>query len=238
MTTKEPLIAEYTPSPQAVELVRSARITLLAGIAGAGKDTIKTALLKDSAVYQDIVSHTTRAPRVNNGVPEVEGVDYHFVDQATALGMAERREFVEIKQVHDTIYGTSVDEVRRAHESGRIAITDVDVQGVDEYKQIAPNVVAIFILPPQYSVWRERLAKRYSTPEEFEREWAKRRASAVRELTRALSVPYYHFLINDDLERAVRVASEISCRGDSFLRKDDEARLRARDLLAAIETSL
>lgn len=232
------LIEHYTPSPKAVELVRSMNITLLAGIAGAGKDTIKTALLHNRAVYQDIVSHTTRLPRTNNGVAEVDGHDYYFIDRQTALTMAAQQAFIEIKQVHDTMYGTSVQELQRAHDNNKIAITDVDVQGVDEYKKLAPNVVAIFVLPPQYSVWRERLAKRYGTPEEFEREWPKRRDSAVRELRRVLSVPYYHFLINDDKDRAVRVADEIAQRGDSFVRKDDEARLRARDLLAAIETSL
>lgn len=234
--SSESLIANYEPSEEAVELVRDSRITLLAGIAGAGKDTIKSRLL-ESSDYQDIVSHTTRAPRSNNGIPETNGVDYHFIDQATALQMAKDQEFVEIKQVHDTIYGTSVSELRRAHVGGKIAITDVDVQGVDEYKLLAPNVVAIFVLPPRYTEWRDRLAKRYTTPEEFEREWPKRRDSAIKELNRVLSVPYYHFLINDDLDRAVRVADEIAQRGDSFLRKDDEARLRARDLLAAIEVS-
>lgn len=233
----EPAIIDYTPSDETIALVRSTKITLLVGIAGAGKDTIKSRLIEDAG-FRDIVSHTTRAPRTNNGIAEIEGEDYHFIDRNTALQMAENRDFVEIKQVHDTMYGTSAQELQAAHDAGVIAITDVDVQGVDEYKELSPAVVAIFILPPSYSVWRERLSKRYSSPDEFAVEWDKRRNSAIRELERALAVPYYHFLINDDLDRAVRVASEIAHREDSFLRKDDEARLRARDLLVAIQTSM
>lgn len=38
-------------------------------------------------------------------------------------------------------------------------------------------------------------------------------------------------IINDDLERAVRVCKEIIERGDLFSRKDYEARLAARNLL-------
>ena len=38
-------------------------------------------------------------------------------------------------------------------------------------------------------------------------------------------------IINDDLERAVRVTEEIILRGDIFKRQDDEARLAARNLL-------
>lgn len=233
MDNSTPIISGYAPSQAAIDLVRSTKIALLVGIAGAGKDTIKQELLKLDT-FQDIVSHTTRAPRVNNGIPEVDHVDYHFIDTETALRMAASHEFIEIKQVHDTMYGTSISELQKSKDADKIATTDIDVQGVDEYKQLSPAVVAIFILPPNYKIWRDRLAKRYPTDEAFAAEWPKRRASAIKELNRSLAVPYYHFLINDDLGRAVRVAEEIAERGDSFVRKDDEARLMARNLLQEI----
>ena len=228
------LIAAYTPSEDATSLVRETKITLLVGISGAGKDTIKKELLKKPD-FRDIVSHTTRAPRVNNGVAEIEGIDYHFIDKQTATSMVERKEFIEAKFVHGTVYGTSTDELRKAHDEGKIAITDIDVQGVSEYKDLSQSVVAIFVIPPTYEIWRERLAQRYESPEAFSAEWEKRRSSAIDELTHALEVPYYHFVINDSLERAVEVAEEIAHQPDVFHRKDDEARLKARDLLAAIQ---
>jgi guanylate kinase len=165
-------------------------------------------------------------------------VDYHFIDDATAKAMIENREFIEAKFVHGTVYGTSVDELKKSHDELKIALTDIDVQGVAEYKELSQHVVAIFIIPPTYSVWRERLATRYESAEAFEAEWTKRRNSAIDELTHALEVPYYHFIVNDDLNRAVAVAEEIAHKPDVFHRKDDEARLRARDLLTAIQTSL
>jgi guanylate kinase len=237
MNEIDQLIAAYEPSDRATELVQSAKITLLVGISGAGKDTIKKELLKKPD-FHDIVSHTTRAPRVNNGIMEIPGVDYHFVDANMAKMMVESREFIEAKFVHGTVYGTSIDELQKSYDEQKIAITDIDVQGVAEYKALAQSVVAIFVIPPSYSIWRERLAQRYESKEAFEAEWAKRRNSAVDELTHALEVPYYHFIINDELDRAVLVAEEIAHRPDVFHRKDDEARLRARDLLTAIQTSL
>ena len=69
------------------------------------------------------------------------------------------------------------------------------------------------------------------TEGDFRIEWPKRRQSAISELTYALEVPYYHVIINDDLDRAVRVTEEIILRGDIFKRQDDEARLAARGLL-------
>lgn len=231
------LIATYEPSEHATELVRETKVTLLVGISGAGKDTIKKELLKRPD-FRDIVSHTTRAPRVNNGVTEIPEADYHFIDENVAKMMLESREFIEAKFVHGTVYGTSTNELQRSYDEQKIAITDIDVQGVSEYKVLSQNVIAIFVIPPSYSVWRERLSQRYETTQAFEAEWIKRRNSAVSELTHALEVPYYHFIINDELDRAVTVADEIAHRPDIFRRKDDEARLRARDLLTAIQTSL
>lgn len=232
MTTEE-IIKNYQPPQAALEAIRQAKITLLVGISGAGKDTIKRELLRQGDFY-DIVSHTTRAPRRNEGEMEQPGVDYNFIDEDEARRMLDDGEFIEAKYVHGTIYGTSIAEVKKASAQG-VAITDVDVQGVTEYKAVSQGVVAVFVVPPSYEVWIGRLRQRYATEEEFLDEWPKRRSSAIKELTHALEVPYYHFVINDDLERAVRVVDEMASRPDSFNRHDDEARLAARDLLEVIK---
>lgn len=237
MSSLEELIATYQPSEAAVEMVRGTAITLLVGISGAGKDTIKKRLLQNPD-YRDIVSHTTRSPRSNNGVMEQPDVDYHFIDLATAERMLEQHEFVEAKYVHGTVYGTSVSELQRSHDEQKIAVTDLDVQGVAEYKDLASSVVAIFILPPNYTTWRQRLRARYESDDAFEAEWPRRRDSAINELSHALEVPYYHFIVNDDLDEAVGIADDIAHHGDVFYRKDDELRLRARDLLEAIKLSV
>ena len=225
-------ISAYTAPQKARDIIESANIALLVGISGAGKDTIKRELLREDT-FQEIVSHTTRAPRQNEGVLEKDGVDYHFIDEMTAEQMVDNGEFVEAKYVHGTVYGTSVAEVVHASKVGT-AITDVDVQGVAEYKAVSDKVVAIFVIPPSYEEWISRLKRRYATNEEFLREWPKRRESAITELRRALELPYYHCVINDDLDRAVAAATDIALRPDTFTRKDDEARLVARDLLRQI----
>ena len=73
MPSIEDLITNYQPTESTIELVKSTKIALLAGISGAGKDTIKKQLLK-SPEFRDIVSHTTRAPRTNNGCAEQDGL--------------------------------------------------------------------------------------------------------------------------------------------------------------------
>lgn len=231
-------IASYVPPKSAVELVKANQIALLAGISGAGKDTVKGQLLDGSDDYREIVTHTTRQPRINNGQPEQDGVDYHFVTPEQMEDLLDRQAFIEVKNVHETVYGSTMMALESIYQASKIAVTAVDVQGVDEYKELSSDVVAIFVLPPNFTVWRQRFRRRYDSDEAFETEFSKRSKTALGELISALDVPYYHFIINDDLERTIRVADEIARRGESFNRHDDEARLAARDLLQEIEANL
>lgn len=228
-------IKGYKPNEAAIKIAKDTHTVLLVGIAGAGKDTLKKKLIS-TGEYIDIVSHTTRSPRVNNGVSEQNGLDYYFTDMGVAEKMVDDQSFIEVKYVHGTVYGTSTESLRKAHDAGKIAINDIDVQGVDEFKHLKSDVIAVFILPPSYDVWIERLKKRYATEAEFNQEWPKRRDSAIRELKHALEeVSYYHFVLNDDLEQATVAIDKIAHSADKFHRKDDEARLAARDILKHIE---
>lgn len=229
-------IAAYTLPVRAAELIRSTKIVLLAGITGAGKDTLKKELLKRSE-FRDIVSHTTRSPRVNGGILETDGLDYHFIDQTKTESMLHTEQFIEAKFVHGTVYGTSIAALEQIHEAGKIAVTDIDVQGVAEYKKVSQDVIAIFIVPPDYETWRERLKLRYGLTEVSRDEWVRRRESAIKELKHALLVPYYHFVTNDTLDQAsAAVMKIISHDSDEFHSKDDEARLMARQLAQEIES--
>lgn len=120
--TIERRIAAYTPPPKTIELLHSTKVVLLVGISGAGKDTIKKRLLV-SADFSEMVSHTTRLPRENDGVTEQDGVDYHFVDEPAVAAMLEHGDFIEAKFVHGTVYGTSAAELQKTHDQQKIAIT-------------------------------------------------------------------------------------------------------------------
>lgn len=203
------LIKNYQPTEATKNVVKSTTSVFLVGITGAGKDTIKQKLLETDRFYH-LVSHTTRPPRINNGVAEENGVDYYFIDDAEAMRMLAAGEFIEAKEVYTgTIYGTSVAEFRTAIDQGRLPLTDIDIQGAIEYQAISSSVVVIFILPPSFTAWRERMLGRYSSQADFETDWAKRRATAKRELETALSSTKFHFLINDQLDMAINQALKI-----------------------------
>lgn len=232
------LVENYQTPPDAIELVEKSKILLLAGISGAGKDTTKKYLIKTYQSYRDIVSHTTRPPRENNGKLEQDGVEYNFISKEKAGEMLRNREFIEAKFVHGKIYGTSTAEIQKAFDEEKISVTDIDIQGIAEYKALSEKVVSVMILPPDFETWRARFANRYSSKSEFERDFKKRLPEAVESLEEALSVPYFHFILNDDYRNTARIIHQIMHQDIEFNYKDIEVRVRAEKLLAEIKKHL
>src|SRR4051794_26351493 len=103
-------ITGYKPSVETLAIVRSTTILLLVGPSGAGKDSLKQRLLSGGR-YHHIVSHTTRAPRMNKGVLEENGREYHFITMQEAERMIDEHAFVEAKMYSGNVYGTSVAEI-------------------------------------------------------------------------------------------------------------------------------
>ena len=131
-------LAAYEPDDSAKKLIKTTQILLLVGPTGAGKDSLKDKLL-ETGEYHHIVSHTTRKPRINHGVVEQDGREYHFINKAEAERMLDNHELIEAKMYSGNLYGTSVAEIKAAHDNDKIAMTDIEVQGVAEYKQLDPG---------------------------------------------------------------------------------------------------
>ena len=234
----EKIIQNYTPGADAAETLAKSRIVLFVGIVAAGKDTVIGKLEKLDG-YRRVVTCTTRPRRINDGVLESDGFDYHFLSMEEMKRRIEDREMIEINKFGSNFYGAQIDEFITAQRENQIALTDIDVNGIASFRKIAPeSVTALFIVPPDYDTWRSRLRQRYSSEDVFNEEWQQRRDITIDELEHALAAPYYHFIINDDLERAVRVIDEIAHKPDEFNLHDDDARQVATDLLADIRSGI
>ena len=131
----------------------------VAAPSGAGKSSLVKALLEIDAQLAVSVSHTTRAPRGQ----EVDGREYHFVDEATFLAMIERGEFFEHAHVHGNRYGTSRKAIQARLAQGEDVVLEIDWQGALQIKQIFPHAVLIFILPPSWDELAQRLNRRGDT---------------------------------------------------------------------------
>ena len=227
------LLDSYSVPEKATALLKQAKVVFLVGVSGAGKNTILNELLK-TGKYKLVVSHTTRLPRENHGVLEKDGQHYHFINEEEAHRMLDNDEFIEAKTYSGNIYGTSIREVEEAYAQGKIAISDIEVQGVAEYMRASSNVTPIFILPPDFDTWQQRLKARYGREEPNQSDMQKRMDTAKKELEEALNKDYFEFVINDDLERAANAVDEIA-HGSLSAAKNNNARQLAQDLLNNLE---
>lgn len=202
------LLAGYQPAENTRELIKQTPILLLVGPTGAGKDSIKDRLLLTGR-YHHIVSHTTRPPRINHGVIEQTGREYHFIDQATAATMLKSHSFIEAKMYSGNVYGTSIDEIKIAHDEHKIALTDLEVQGVAEYKAMDNGVMAVFLLPPNFTTWQTRLQRRYGDVVDVA-DMQLRMQTALAEIDQLLTTDHYVAIVNDDLDATLQGVEAIT----------------------------
>lgn len=197
-------VKTYRMPLAAHQLLSKTQPLILCGITAAGKDTVFNDLMR-SGGYKDVVSHTTRQPRLNQGVMEQDGKDYYFVSLATLAEMVIAQKFIEVKAVHHDFYGTSIEAYRQVAESDSMPVLVIDVQGAVEFAAALPTVRPVFVLPPSYDVWRQRLAGRGSMTANVLK---KRLQSAVNEINLVLNNPAFDLVLNDDLGSAAQAIKE------------------------------
>ncbi|PKO46547.1 MAG: guanylate kinase [Betaproteobacteria bacterium HGW-Betaproteobacteria-22] len=129
---------------------------IITAASGAGKTSLIKALLAEDAHLRLSVSHTTRSPRPG----EVNGVDYHFVDDAAFLQMLGEASFLESAEVHGARYGTSQAAVDAPLQAGYDVILEIDWQGAAQVRRIYPRAISIFVLPPSIETLEQRLNSR------------------------------------------------------------------------------
>jgi guanylate kinase len=138
-------------------LRRRGLMFILSSPSGAGKTTISHRLLAADPGIALSVSATTRPPRPN----ETDGIDYHFVTDATFDRMVERDEFYEWARVFGHRYGTPKAHIREGLKHGHDVLFDIDWQGTQQlYQKDQQDTVSVFILPPSLDELRRRLESR------------------------------------------------------------------------------
>ena len=161
---------------------------------GAGKTSLVTALVERCENLRVSVSHATRPIRPG----EVDGVNYHFVDEAIFLAMLERAEFLEHARVFGNLYGTSQLWVEQQLDQGIDVILEIDWQGAQQVKHLMPKSQSIFILPPSRKTLEDRLTSRgQDDPATISR----RMSEAVEEMSHYIESDY--LVVNNHFELAL-----------------------------------
>lgn len=169
-------------------------VFVVAAPSGAGKSSLVKALLAQDPALHLSVSFTTRAPRPG----EVDGREYHFVDEAEFGRRQSNGEFLEWAQVHGNFYGTSRVAIGEQTRGGQDVLLEIDWQGARQVKQHFTDAVGIFILPPSIESLRERLTHRAQDSEDV---IARRVAAAAGEIAHAHEFEYV--IINDSFADAL-----------------------------------
>jgi guanylate kinase len=170
------------------------QLFVISAPSGAGKTSLVAATIARVSDLTVSVSHTTRSPRPG----EVDGRDYHFVDQSGFDALIASQALFEHAQVFGNFYGTSKEAIESQLASGIDVILEIDWQGASQVRMMAPDAVSIFILPPTRDALRERLIGRQQDDSTI---IDARMAEADETIEQAPHFDYW--VINDDFEIAL-----------------------------------
>ena len=176
-------------------------LIVFSGPSGAGKDTILLDVLEKDKSLQKSVSLTTREKRSE----ETEGVDYYFTTLQEFKNKLDNGEILEYAQYGQNFYGTPKAPVDKWLNEGKTVILKIEVQGAANIKELYPESISIFLLPPSIKELENRLRARDTDREE---DILRRMTIAEDEFRR--SVNYDYIVINNNVDDAVSDVLSIS----------------------------
>lgn len=194
------MVKDYVLHDDVLSIFQKSNFAIIAGPAGAGKDTLRYELIRRfPEIYLPILSTTTRPMRTG----EANGVDYHFIElEAFEEGLRQQKFFMA-EVVHDQqISGLDIDEIRKldSHQWGLSILITRAAQKLSKIKQ---DTKTIFLIPPDATTLMSRM--------QFERtlgddELTRRMEAAKQELEDALLNPNYYCIVTDTIDHAVERA--------------------------------
>jgi guanylate kinase len=228
------VLADYHIAQSDKKVLADVKLALLTGASGAGRDTIIAELLK-SGKYYHVVSDTTREPRVNNGVPEQNGVEYWFRSEEDFLADLRAGRLLEAELIHNQqVSGISIRELEKAEKQEKVAITNVDLN-IRSIVQAKPDTYAFLVIPPSFEEWMRRLDGRGIMPLPEKR---RRLETAVRIFEAGLEWDFFTYLINDDFKLTVERIHQIVFMGEHDPLQQQLGREVTEKLLVDTEAAL
>lgn len=180
--------------------IKLGQLFIVAAPSGGGKTSLVNQLMMSLPQIELSISHTTRPARPK----EKNGKDYFFVDKAEFEDMVKHHAFLEHAKVFDNYYGTSKQQIDERLNQGIDIVLDIDWQGAQQIRQIMPNAISIFLLPPSLETLRERLQNRQQDNQEV---IEKRMQQARAELRHFDEFDY--LIVNKEFELALQQLKSI-----------------------------
>lgn len=228
-------LQHYHVSPHAQTVLDQSRLVVMSGLAGGGRNTIINRLVEQYD-YFFLVSDTTRPPKMRDGRMEQNGIHYYFRQEDDMLRDIQNGEFIEAEIIHNQqVSGTSIREIERANQSGKIAIHDFEFGGANNVAAAKPDAHIIGLLPPSYDEWIRRFRDREVIHDD---EFINRMHTAEKVLQNMLEKPYFKIVINDDINRCIADIRDIVERGTYSDQLAQAGRAIAQELLERVQSAL
>jgi guanylate kinase len=170
-----------------------ARLTVLSGPSGVGKDAVLAAVRRGHPEVWVSTSVTTRPPRP----AETDGVEYHFVTRDRMAELIESGELLEHADYAGNLYGTPRRPVLERLAEGRSAFLVIELQGMRQVRKLMPDAQFVFLAPPSFEELERRLVGRGTEPAEVIRQ----RLDQAR-IEMASESEFDVTLVNDEVERS------------------------------------
>lgn len=168
-------------------------LVLFSGPSGVGKDTVLDIILSKDKKLQRSVSLTTREKRAG----EIDGEDYYFITKEEFSQMIKDGQVLEYAQYGENIYGTPKAPVDKWLKEGKTVILKIEVKGAQKIRELYPEALSIFLLPPSMQILEDRIRRRAT---ENEDDINRRLEIAKNEILR--SADYDFVVVNDNLDEA------------------------------------
>lgn len=135
----------------------------MSGPSGVGKGTVVAALRRR---YPDVwvsTSATTRPPRPG----EIDGVHYHFTDDAGFAALIAAGRLLEWASFAGFRYGTPREPVLATLAAGAPAVLEIELQGARQVRAAMPEAQLVFLTSPSWDELERRLTGRGTEPSEL-----------------------------------------------------------------------